>query len=134
MRLIGQAVDDGKCVVACEFLDGGLREGAADEEIAVFTEHADEIRNGFAFPPTSVAGQIQGGTSELRHRGFKANASPETRFFEYQGASVVLEQVWTMAFGQAGFESERPIEDRMKIVDIEIDEVSQVLHRYELDF
>ena len=96
--------------------------------------HADEIRNGFAFPPTSVAGQIQGGTSELRHRGFKANASPETRFFEYQGASVVLEQVWTMAFGQAGFESERPIEDRMKIVDIEIDEVSQVLHRYELDF
>ena len=134
MRLIRQAVDDGQRVVACKFFDGGLRERAADEEVAVLTQDTDEIRNGFAFAPASVTGQIQCGPSELSHRGFKAYARPQTRFFEYQGASVVLEQVWTMAFGQAGFESERPIEDRMKIVDLEIDEVSQVLHRYELDF
>jgi hypothetical protein len=124
MGLIGQAIDRRDGVVADEFLDGRLGKSSADQEVAVLSENTNKITDGLTLAPPGIAGQVQSGTSQLRHGGFETNASPQTRLFEHQRTGSVFEQIRSMSLAQEFFELVRPVHDRLKFIDSQIDKRS----------
>lgn len=113
---IGEPVDDGECVVAGEFIDGGVSEGAGHHEIAVFGENANEVFGAFASLPAYIAAKVDGGATELCHAGFKADAGSEAWLFEEEGESALSKPGGAEAFMKIGFDTMRQREDVVEFV------------------
>lgn len=113
---VGEAVDDGEGIVACEFFHGSVGEGAGHDEVAVFGQYADKVFGAFASLPTYIATEVDGSATELGHAGFEADAGSKARFFEEESEGTLSKPGGAEAFMEIGFDAMRQREDVVEFV------------------